>query len=116
VINMSSGAGLRPLGPGSYAYGASKAAEIHLSQRLALELAPEHINVNAMTPGRVVTPLLAEYMQRTGQSVTANIPTGRPSDADGMAGAVLFLCGPAGANVTGVCLNVDGGQALWTGR
>ena len=115
VISMSSGAGLRPLGKGSYSYGASKAAEIHLAQRLALELAPEHINVNAMTPGRVLTPMLAAHAERTGASLTSNIPTGRLTNAEEMAGAVLYLCSRAGANVTGVCLNVDGGQALWTG-
>lgn len=115
VINMSSGAGLRPLGPNNFSYGGSKAAEIHLSQRLAIALAGENINVNAMTPGRVLTPMLDRYMKATGQDVTANIPTKRPSDADSMAGAVLYLCSRAGANVTGVCLNADGGQSLWTG-
>ena len=115
VVNMSSGAGLRPLGPNNFSYGGSKAAEIHLSQRLAVALAAENINVNAMTPGRVSTPMLDRYMAATGQNIAANIPTGRPSDADSMAGAVLYLCSRAGANVTGICLNADGGQALWTG-
>ncbi len=116
VVNMSSGAGLRPLGVNNFSYGGSKAAEVHLSQRLAVALAPEHINVNAMTPGRVRTPMLDRFMQATGQDIAANIPSGRPSDEDSMAGAILYLCSRAGANVTGVCLNADGGQSLWTGR
>jgi NAD(P)-dependent dehydrogenase (short-subunit alcohol dehydrogenase family) len=115
VISMSSGAGLRPLGHDSFSYGASKAAEIHLAQRLALALAHEHINVNAMTPGRVLTPMLAAFQERTGQVLTANIPSGRLTGAEEMAGAVIYLCSRAGANVTGICLNVDGGQSIWTG-
>jgi NAD(P)-dependent dehydrogenase (short-subunit alcohol dehydrogenase family) len=115
VISMSSGAGLRPLGRNSFSYGASKAAEIHLAQRLAIELAGENINVNAMTPGRVLTPMLAAFAERTGQDLTSNIPSGRLTGAEEMAGAVIYLCSRAGANVTGICLNVDGGQSIWTG-
>jgi NAD(P)-dependent dehydrogenase (short-subunit alcohol dehydrogenase family) len=115
VISMSSGAGLRPLGQNSFSYGASKAAEIHLAQRLAIALAGEHINVNAMTPGRVLTPMLAAFAARSGQDLTSNIPSGRLTGAEGMAGAVIYLCSRAGANVTGICLNVDGGQSIWTG-
>jgi NAD(P)-dependent dehydrogenase (short-subunit alcohol dehydrogenase family) len=115
VINMSSGAGLRPFGPSNYSYGGSKAAEIHLTQRLALGLAGEHINVNAMTPGRVMTPMLAAFIDDTGQDPASNIPSGRLTGADEMAGATLYLCSRAGANVTGICLNVDGGQSIWVG-
>jgi NAD(P)-dependent dehydrogenase (short-subunit alcohol dehydrogenase family) len=115
VVNMSSSAGLRPIGKNNYSYGASKAAEIHLSLRLALELAAENINVNAMTPGRVNTAALARFQAATGQDLTSNIPSGRLSGAEEMAGTVLYLCSRAGANTTGIVISADGGQSIWTG-
>jgi NAD(P)-dependent dehydrogenase (short-subunit alcohol dehydrogenase family) len=68
-----------------------------------------------MTPGRVLTPALERFRQATGQDLASNVPTGRLSDAADMAGSVLYLCSRAGANTTGICLNVDGGQSIWTG-
>jgi NAD(P)-dependent dehydrogenase (short-subunit alcohol dehydrogenase family) len=116
VVNMSSGAGLRPLGKNNFSYGASKAAEIQLSLRLALALAADNINVNVMTPGRVKTAALARFQAATGQDLTSNIPSRRLSGAEEMAGTVLYLCSRAGANTTGIVLSADGGQSIWTGE
>jgi NAD(P)-dependent dehydrogenase (short-subunit alcohol dehydrogenase family) len=62
-----------------------------------------------------MTPMLAAFTDDTGQDPASNIPSGRLTEADEMAGAILYLCSRAGANVTGICLNVDGGQSIWAG-
>jgi NAD(P)-dependent dehydrogenase (short-subunit alcohol dehydrogenase family) len=62
VLNISSGAGLRPM-PGLSAYSVSKAAVIHLTKTFAFELAPRKIRVNALAPGLIKTRL-AKFIYR----------------------------------------------------
>ncbi len=52
-------------GPNISAYGASKAAVIHLTQSYALELAPNDLNVNAVCPGTLWTPMWEQIAERT---------------------------------------------------
>jgi NAD(P)-dependent dehydrogenase (short-subunit alcohol dehydrogenase family) len=112
IINVASTAGLRASGQLS-SYGASKAALIHLTQTMALELASKGVRVNALAPGNLDTDMHAEF-DKAGfeSSIRQRIPMrrfGNPADLDG---ATLLLASSAGSYITGAVLPVDGGQLL----
>jgi NAD(P)-dependent dehydrogenase (short-subunit alcohol dehydrogenase family) len=110
IVNTASIAGLSG-GGGPVAYSAAKAAVINLTRAAAVELAPDHIRVNAVCPGAIDTPLLAQGRRKE----TADEPRLRfqpwpdHGRADDVAGAVLFLAGDDSHFVTGEALVVDGG-------
>lgn len=122
VINFSSQAGRRGEALVAH-YCATKAAVISYTQSAALALAPHGINVNAIAPGVVDTPmwdsvdaLFAKYEGRPlGEKkrlVGEAVPLGRMGDPDDMVGAVLFFASSASHYITGQTLNVDGGCVL----
>lgn len=107
VVNVSSVAGLQP-SPGLGAYAVSKAALIHLTRELSVELAP-NVRVNAVAPAVVRTQFArALYEGREDEAADA-YPLGRLGDPDDVAGAVAYLASPDAAWVTGQTLVVDGG-------
>ena len=110
IINIASILGLRAVAEVS-AYAASKAALIHLTRTLALELARHRIRVNALAPGYVETDLnRAFFASDAGQALIRRIPQrrlGRPEDLDG---PLLLLASPASAYMSGAVVVVDGGH------
>jgi 2-dehydro-3-deoxy-D-gluconate 5-dehydrogenase len=96
-------------------YTASKSAVMGLTRILASELAPHHINVNAVAPGYMATdntaPLRADP-QRSAE-ILGRIPAGRWGEPEDLQGAVVFLSSSASDYVTGYTLAVDGG---WLAR
>lgn len=110
IVNVASLGGM-VVGPNLGVYHASKAALIHMTRHLALELAPG-VRVNAVAPG-VVRTRLAEALWRDHEdAVVSDTPLGRLADPADVADAVLFLVSDAARWVTGDVLPVDGGQAL----
>ncbi|MFJ1260117.1 SDR family NAD(P)-dependent oxidoreductase [Cupriavidus sp. CuC1] len=110
IVNIASSSGLRAGGQMS-SYGASKAALIHLTQIMALELAGKGVRVNAIAPGNIETDMHAEFAGIE-QGILKRIPMrrfGKPSDLDG---AMLLLASDAGRYMTGTVIPVDGGQVL----
>jgi 3-hydroxybutyrate dehydrogenase len=107
------------------AYVAAKHGLVGLTKVIALENAERGITCNAICPGWVRTPLVEKQIvaraEREGLSMDAaqrallaeKEPTLRFTAPEEIAEAVLFLCGPAGANITGTTLALDGG---WTAR
>jgi 3-hydroxybutyrate dehydrogenase len=107
------------------AYVAAKHGLVGLTKVIALENAEADITCNAICPGWVRTPLVEKQIvaraEREGLSLDAaqrallaeKEPTLRFTAAEDIAAAVLFLAGPAGANITGTTLALDGG---WTAR
>jgi NAD(P)-dependent dehydrogenase (short-subunit alcohol dehydrogenase family) len=91
-------------------YGLAKAALLHLTESLALELAPT-ITVNAVVPSQIASPrtdTLAEYKARA----IAATPLGRLVTQEEIARVVLLLCSPAFDFVTGRAIVLDGGRSL----
>ncbi|MDJ0853113.1 MAG: SDR family NAD(P)-dependent oxidoreductase [Myxococcota bacterium] len=123
VVNIASIAGRRgvdALAP----YAASKAAAISLTQSLASALGPENVNVNAVCPGLLWTPMWEklEGMFRRDDApevvseraafdafIQANCPLRREQTPEDIGHAVVFLASDEARNITGQSLNVDGG-------
>lgn len=122
IINFSSQAGRRGEGP-AVAYCASKAAVISITQSCALELIRYGINVNAIAPGVVDTPMWdvvdAKLGSREGlkpgdvkRRVAAAVPAGRFGAPQEQAAMAAFLAGPDAAYIVAQCYNVDGGNVM----
>jgi NAD(P)-dependent dehydrogenase (short-subunit alcohol dehydrogenase family) len=107
VVNVSSVGGLRP-SPITGAYNVSKAGLVHMTQQLALELAPR-IRVNAVAPA-VVKTRLSEMLWQD-EAVAARMhPLGRLGTPEDISRAIVFLASDAADWMTGVILPVDGGM------
>lgn len=110
IINVASTAGLRAGGMLS-SYAASKAALIHLTEIMALELASKGIRVNAICPGNIVTDMQGS-LKDFEQALLKRTPMRRFGTPEDLDGASLLLASDAGRYMTGVAIPVDGGQLL----
>ena len=111
IVNQLSGGAF----PAQSLYGVSKLALYGLTTTLARQLGPENIAVNAIAPGNVMseagkllTPDDSPFIQLLNATVAMRV-RGEP---DELVGALLLLCAPAGAWITGQVLHVDGGWVL----
>lgn len=110
IVNVASVAGLKPaIGIG--VYGASKAALIHVTAQLALELAPT-IRVNAVAPAVVKTRFATALYEGREAEVVKGYPLGRLGHPDDVAAAVSFLASDDASWITGQTLTLDGGAGL----
>ncbi|SDT76656.1 SDR family oxidoreductase [Actinoplanes derwentensis] len=110
IVNISSVSGVRPA-PGIAFYGTTKAALIHLTEELAVELAPK-IRVNAVAPAVVKTRFASALYEGREAEVAATYPLQRLGDTSDVAGTVAFLCSPDAAWITGQTIVIDGGLTL----
>jgi NAD(P)-dependent dehydrogenase (short-subunit alcohol dehydrogenase family) len=108
IINVASTGGVRPsLGLGMY--NASKAALLHMTRQLAVELAPG-VRVNALVPGLVKTHFARVLYEHDEDGIAARFPMQRLGVPDDIAGAALFLASDASSWVTGEQVLIDGGS------
>jgi 2-deoxy-D-gluconate 3-dehydrogenase len=120
IVNVTSVDALHPSGIGLAHYDASKHGVWGFTKNLALELAPHRIWVNAVAPGAIATPGVAETTRSSepgGAAATldafmAMVPMRRIGAPDDIARAVLFLASDMASYVTGAQLVVDGGRLL----
>jgi NAD(P)-dependent dehydrogenase (short-subunit alcohol dehydrogenase family) len=110
IVNISSVSGVRPA-PGIGFYGVTKAALIHLTEELAVELAPS-VRVNAVAPAVVKTKFATALYEGREERVAATYPMRRLGVPEDVAGAVAFLCSADAAWITGQTLVIDGGLTL----
>jgi NAD(P)-dependent dehydrogenase (short-subunit alcohol dehydrogenase family) len=111
IVNCSSLGGLVGL-PGRAAYHASKHGVIGLTSSAALEYAPRGIRINAVCPGTIETPMVADMIAKgelDRAEAAAATPIGRLGQGEEIAASVLWLCSPGASFVVGVALPVDGG-------
>lgn len=109
-------------------YSASKAALINFMQCAAKDLAPYNVRVNALCPGMVKTDLnqsiwaawnrmqpadkQQSYDEWAGEKIRKVVPLGRWQTPEEMATMAAYLASPHGRNITGQCVNVDGGFVM----
>lgn len=111
IVNCSSLGGLVG-NPGRAAYHAAKHGVLGLTKSAALEYASRGIQINAVCPGTIETPMVADMIARgelDPQAAAADQPIGRLGRGEEIAAAVLWLCSPGASFVHGVALPVDGG-------
>ena len=110
IVNCSSIGGLIGL-PGRAIYHASKHGVIGLTRSAALEYASRGIRINAVCPGAIETPMVADMIAReslTMEDMVRDQPMGRLGRPEEIAAAVLWLCSPGASFVIGHALAVDG--------
>lgn len=110
IVNVASVAGLRPA-PGIAMYGVTKAAVIHLTEELAVELGPS-IRVNAVAPAVVKTKFATALYEGREEEVAAPYPLKRLGVPEDIAGVVSFLLSEDAGWMTGQTITVDGGVLL----
>jgi NAD(P)-dependent dehydrogenase (short-subunit alcohol dehydrogenase family) len=110
IINVAAGGGIRPV-QGIGMYNVSKAALMHLTRQLALELGPA-VRVNTLTPGLVKTDFARALWEHHEDAKAAALPARRLGIPEDLAHAALFLASDASSWVTGQNLIVDGGREI----
>lgn len=113
IVNIASVAGQRPA-PGIAFYGVSKAALIHLTEELAIELGPT-IRVNAVAPAVVKTKFATALYEGREEKVIKPYPLKRLGMPDDIGSVVAFLLSQDAAWMTGQTLTIDGGVLLTGG-
>jgi NAD(P)-dependent dehydrogenase (short-subunit alcohol dehydrogenase family) len=115
IVNLSSIAGMI-VRTGQIAYCSAKAAVIHFSRCLAVEMAPHGITVNCLCPGMTWTAMLSTSAAEHGldlDAMTAMIPVGHMAREEDHAHLIVYLASEEAAHVTGQVVAVDGGQSLY---
>ncbi len=111
VVNITSIQALR----GSFGisnYAASKAGVIGLTKAGAADLGRAGVNVNAVAPGFIETPMLARLPESVREEAVRESVFGRVGEAQDVADLVAFLCSERARYITGEVIKVDGGQSL----
>jgi 3-oxoacyl-[acyl-carrier protein] reductase len=111
IVTISSINGLRGK-VGQVNYAAAKAGVIGLTKALAKELARSHVNVNAVAPGFILTPMTAAMPAEAREAAIGEIPLGHAGTPEDVAALVAFLCTERARHITGEVIKVDGGQYI----
>lgn len=101
--------------PGRTAYSASKAGLLGFTKALALELAPEGITVNGISPGPCATEMNLPILNNPelNQQFISKLPIGRWGNVEEIAQCLLYICSPQSGFLTGTDIVIDGG---WTAQ
>jgi NAD(P)-dependent dehydrogenase (short-subunit alcohol dehydrogenase family) len=110
VLNIASIGGLSA-GTQIAIYNGTKAALMHLTRSLAVEMAPT-VRVNALAPGLVKTDMARVLWEPNEEAMARHTPLGRLGEPGDIASAAVFLCSDAASWITGTTTVVDGGALL----
>lgn len=111
VVNLTSIVALTS-NPGQANYAAAKAGLLGFTKSLAKEVASRGITVNAVAPGFIDTDMTRALTDAQRGTLLEQIPMARLGSPDDIAAAVMFLCSPGAAYVTGETLHVNGGMYM----
>jgi 3-oxoacyl-[acyl-carrier protein] reductase len=111
IVNVTSVVGFTG-NPGQTNYAAAKAGMVGFSKSLAREVGSRNITVNCVAPGFIETDMTRALAAEQVKKLVENVPLGRLGRPEDVAQAVLFLCSPAAAYVTGATLHVNGGMHM----
>ena len=114
IVNTASQWGLHPA-PRHVAYNTSKAAVVSFTQSLARDYAPAGVRVNAVCPGEIFTPMLADNLARSGRTkadLDALVPYGRVGYPEEVAALVAFLASDEVPYLCGAAVEITGAQAV----
>jgi 3-oxoacyl-[acyl-carrier protein] reductase len=109
IINVSSISGQRGDNTTAPIYGSSKGALSVLTKSLARQLGPHGINVNAVAPHAIITPMMDYWDKKKKDKMKESIPVRRLGTPDDVATTVLFLISDEANFITGQIINVNGG-------
>lgn len=113
IINTGSVAGRFGGFGGSAVYASAKAAVHSITRNAAREFAPDHIRVNVVAPGFIITPFHDKTPQAVKDNVAAQIPMQRLGTAEDCVGAYVFLAADSMSGyITGQIIDVNGGQLM----
>jgi NAD(P)-dependent dehydrogenase (short-subunit alcohol dehydrogenase family) len=115
IVNLASIAGII-VRVNQIAYCAAKAAVVHFSRCLAVEMAPYRITVNCLCPGMTWTKMLQETAEERGfdlDLMVELIPAGVMAKEEDHAHLIAYLASEESSHVTGQVISVDGGQSLY---
>ena len=115
IVNLASNAAVGTALPGTTLYATTKGAVLTLTKRLAFELSPRGVTVNAVLPGFTKTDMVLsakkqEEIEAILRTVSKRSLVGRPGEPQDIATVAGFLCSPASGFVTGQFLMADGGR------
>lgn len=111
VVNVSSVAGLYG-NPGQFNYSASKAAIIGMTMTAAKELGSRNINVNAVAPGFIQTPMTDVLTEEQKKAMLAQVALKRYGQVDEIASVVSFLVSDSASYITGQTIEISGGLSM----
>ncbi len=106
MVNIASSAAYNYSGNGAALYSISKSAIVRMTEALAVEWAPFHINVNAIAPGAFMSEMMDGMPQRKGD-ITKGFPRPRTGDPAQLDSTLLFLVSPSSDFVSGTSVRVD---------
>jgi 3-oxoacyl-[acyl-carrier protein] reductase len=111
IVSLTSIVGLTG-NAGQANYAAAKAGILGFTKSLAKEIASRGVTVNAVAPGFIDTDMTRALTDDQRAALTTQVPMARLGSVDDIASAVLFLCSPGAAYVTGETLHVNGGMYM----
>ena len=112
IVNMSSTAGKTAHANASISYGVSKAGINSMTQKLAYDLAPYGIRVNAVCPGPIETDMSKQWSAEYREQLLSKIPLRRLGTPEDVANVVVFLSCDMSAYIVGESINVNGGNYM----
>jgi 3-oxoacyl-[acyl-carrier protein] reductase len=112
IINIASQAARTGARVAGVHYGASKAGLLGLTRTLAHEYGPYGVTVNAVAPGRILTPMALGVADEVNRAMLADIPVGRLGSPQDTASVVGFLASDEAGFVTGATIDANGGSYM----
>lgn len=112
IVNVASQAARGGTRVAGIHYGATKTALLGLTRSFAYELAAHHVAVNAIAPGRIVTPMAEAVSPEVNEWMRTQIPVGRLGTPEEVAESVIFLTLDNSGFITGATLDINGGSFM----